>query len=297
MLCYSSPINLAKVVKADATEFSRRPSINSFCRRSPSLSHILLCRLSTNAMSLKANDSSTDILSSARPAGISHSFVASPSAFGSAQVISNDDPNHQRTLSFSEIYEELEQEQEAQVNCMMRMIRNQQLYLNQIRMQYESGSRQNLQHTSITAVPDDLHDTEAYNIPQSNVISSESASYLLTSPARPSCPATSRSRTSGTSTHGTCANDFPPSPLLSHRDSSYLADTRRGSWSINDEPVYYEAEAVWLARENQILRMRVRNLEKQIAERELAATGSGLKGLSAETLEIPSPLLDAMHTR
>jgi hypothetical protein len=46
-----------------------------------------------------------------------------------------------------------------------------------------------------------------------------------------------------------------------------------------------------------MLRMRVRKLEKQITGRELAAAGSGLNGLNAETLEIPSPLLDAMHTR
>ena len=43
--------------------------------------------------------------------------------------------------------------------------------------------------------------------------------------------------------------------------------------------------------------MKVCNLEKEIADRELAATGSGLKGLDAETLGIPNPLLDAMHTR
>lgn len=230
-------------------------------------------------MDLNANESSTHVLSGARLAGITPSFSASPPALGSTQLVSNGDPNHQRNLSFSEIHEELEQEQEAQVNRMMRIIRNQQLYLDQIR------------------VPNDLHETEAFDIPQSNVITSELASYLPTSPTRPSCPPTPRSPTSRSLTHGTYANNFTPSPLLSDRGSPRLAGIRRGRRSIDDELNYYEAEASWLARENQMLRMRVRKLEKQITGRELAAAGSGLNGLNAETLEIPSPLLDAMHTR
>jgi hypothetical protein len=248
-------------------------------------------------MDLNANESSTHVLSGARLAGITPSFSASPPALGSTQLVSNGDPNHQRNLSFSEIHDELEQEQEAQVNRMMRMIRNQQLYLDQIRMQCESGSGHNSQLTFVIGVPNDLHEREAFDIPQSNVITSESASYLPTSPTRPSCPPTPRSPTSRSLTHGTYANNFTPSPLLSDRGSPRLAGIRRGRRSIDDELNYYEAEASWLARENQMLRMRVRKLEKQITGRELAAAGSGLNGLNAETLEIPSPLLDAMHTR
>jgi hypothetical protein len=245
-------------------------------------------------MDLNANESSTHVLSGARPAGVIPSFSASPSALG---LVSNGDPNHQRNLSFSEIHEELEQEQEAQVNRMMRMIGDQQLYLDQIRMQCKSGSGHYSKPTSITAVPNDLHETEAFDIPQLNVITSESVSSLPTSPTGPSSPPTTRSPTSRSLTHATCANNFTPSPSLSDRGSPRLAGIRRGRRSIDDELKYYEAEASWLARENQILRMRLRKLEKQIAGRELATAGSGLDGLDGETLEIPSPLLGAMHMR
>ncbi|KAK5202333.1 hypothetical protein LTR41_011922, partial [Exophiala xenobiotica] len=220
----------------------------------------------------------------ARPASLSHFPLAGPTP-GSNRVIDTGDPDHQRSLSLIEIHEELEQEQEAQVNRMVRMIRSQQLHLDQIRMQYNSGSGQNSQRTCPTAVPDDLPETEACDIPQSNVIPSQ----LGSSPSKPS---------RRTSAYDTCANDSAPSPLLSHRNSRLKRGaTHWSSRSIDDEIAFYEAEAVWLARENQMLRMRVRNLEKRIADMEPAATGCGRRSHDAGTPETPSPLLEAMHMR
>jgi hypothetical protein len=50
--------------------------------------------------------------------------------------------------------------------------------------------------------------------------------------------------------------DWPPSPLES------VSAARRNS--LRDETAYYQAETANLTRENQMLRMRIRELERQI---------------------------------
>jgi len=54
---------------------------------------------------------------------------------------------------------------------------------------------------------------------------------------------------------GSSGGDWPPSPHESVRRNSF-----------RDESVFYLAETANLTRENQMLRMRIRELEKQIAE-------------------------------
>lgn len=54
------------------------------------------------------------------------------------------------------------------------------------------------------------------------------------------------------------SGDWPPSPVES------LSNARRNSF--RDETAYYQAETSNLTRENQMLRMRIRELERQISD-------------------------------
>ncbi|KAE8376420.1 hypothetical protein BDV26DRAFT_265522 [Aspergillus bertholletiae] len=47
--------------------------------------------------------------------------------------------------------------------------------------------------------------------------------------------------------------------------------------SSRDESAFYQAEATMLARENQVLRQRIRDLERQVSELTTSPTGSGAR--------------------
>lgn len=73
-----------------------------------------------------------------------------------------------------------------------------------------------------------------------------------TSPALRPLPIHTQHETS-TSSHGSA--DWPPSPVeIARRNSS------------RDENAYYQAETATLTRENQMLRLRIRELERQVNE-------------------------------
>lgn len=179
----------------------------------------------------------------------------SPTRLGGSPTIATGDPHHHRTPSLGEIHQELEQEQEAQVNRLLLMIRTQQAQLQQMQQSQQQPVG------SGTAVADESTPTSERSFSLPNV---------------PPLPSNQSHRLS-----------FQyPSSLSSRRDSNqpvYPAGLPVGSqpepgeWGSlsggdsarrlsRDESSFYQAETAMLTRENQMLRQRIRELERQVSE-------------------------------
>ncbi|CEJ53723.1 hypothetical protein PMG11_00068 [Penicillium brasilianum] len=185
--------------------------------------------------------------------------TASPTSHGGSPVFATADPHHQRAPSLGELHQELEQEQEAQVNRLLQMIRSQQAQL----QQYQQQNQQHNSSASGTAVIDET----------TTPASERSATFFPPIPP----PATGPSNRLSISSHSNRRSSRPPSqaasPNLRPRDPSRgpegteafpslrESSSRRSS---RDEGAYYQAEAAMLSRENQMLRQRIRELERQI---------------------------------
>ncbi|KAL7628082.1 hypothetical protein AAE478_002279 [Parahypoxylon ruwenzoriense] len=190
--------------------------------------------------------------------------TTSPQPMSTSPLLIGGDPHHNRAPSLGELHQELEAEQEAQVNRLLQMIRQQQLQLQQL--QAAQGQNQ----TSIAA--EDATPTSERS----------SSVTLQTAAAQPLFPAPSTS--------------VPRSPVLPHPPRSSFDMARdalhrrsrtpsRGAPSprmrsmsisgenfephlsgVRDESAYYQAETQSLIRENQMLRHRIRELERQLSE-------------------------------
>jgi hypothetical protein len=167
-------------------------------------------------------------------------------------------------------------------NRLLQMIRTQQLQLEQMR-QYQqdhtarhqsplasttSGGPASASSTTNTAVVDDLTPTSERSFSIPNLLPFPSTQQALPrTNRRNSRPRAGSSATSPTlrpvpiHTHpetsqgGHGSAEWPVSPIdLARRNSS------------RDEGAYYQAETATLTRENQMLRLRVRELERQVDE-------------------------------
>ncbi|OKL62552.1 hypothetical protein UA08_02949 [Talaromyces atroroseus] len=224
--------------------------------------------------------------------------TASPTSLGGSPIIGIGDPHHQRAPSLGELHQELEQEQEAQVNRLLQMIRQQQVQLQQLQQQ-----QQNQPSNSGTAIVDDI------------TPSSERSQSFPTVPPLPTPGSRSMQQvqSSFSTRRGSRASETM-SPRLSavphSAQSSPAIDPVHSSvgseWSIlgggneaaipsssarrssRDESVFYQAEAAMLTRENQMLQMRIRELERQLNELSSAANnndhGSGGGASTGETV-------------
>ncbi|KAL4793312.1 hypothetical protein BDV19DRAFT_391344 [Aspergillus venezuelensis] len=201
--------------------------------------------------------------------------TSSPSNFGGSPVIGTGDPHHQRTPSLGELHQELEQEQEAQVNRLLQTIRSQQ-----VRLQYLEQ-----QHPQQSAIDDVTPSSER---------------------------STSFPPTAALSTAGSRTSTQLPSTLSSRRPSQASpslrpADFSRGpdapEWvptpgegigrrSSRDESSFYQAEAAALSRENQMLRQRIRQLERQVSELSADPTAA-TQALDAPNITVPQAIAHA----
>ena len=271
----SSSISLAATAVTNAANDSRRSSLST--RGSPRLGRMPSNRRRSQ-VAMNLNDptlpSPGELSSSDSRTGSGHSYaLASPLTIGGRSAIATGDPHHQRQPSLGEIHNELEQEQEAQVNRMLQMIREQQLQLEALRnrdSQNGTRSRQSSQPNSAmagnsAAVLDDETPASEHSILFPSIHPAVPAVPPLTRRISRGPPSASRSpalRGQETSIGTAFSGDWPPSPL----DSVNTA--RRNSF--RDETAYYQAETANLTRENQMLRMRIRELERQI--RDLSAS-------------------------
>lgn len=207
--------------------------------------------------------------------------LPSPGELSSSDHRRSSIPNahHHRQPSLGDIHNELEQEQEAQVNRMLSMIRSQQHQLDTLRAQQSNSSVPNSgTQPNSAAVEDHTPASERSfsfpsvhpaisSIPRPRNLSRENsnANSVARSPALRPLPSADL--------HG--HDFFPPSPVDSRHSSS-----RRNS--LRDEGAYYQAEHTNLQRENQMLRVRIRELEKQLIEKQ-GGLGSGSPSLPAQS--------------
>ena len=273
----ASSTSLAAAATMNAADLSRRSSASNRGTGSPRLGRAGERRRSQVAMNININDPSLPSpgeLSSHDPRlSLGHSFSSnSPSSIGGTRTIADGDPHHQRAPSLGEIHQELEQEQEAQVNRMLQMIREQQHLLDQMRMQTGSSMANALPggYASNTgAVLDDLTPASERSF---NLSSTTSQSQAPSVPHRiPIQRSSSRSPALRAidSAHQ-IGRPGSPSTQVSLLES---ATVRRNSNSLRDESTYYQAETASLTRENQMLRQRIRELERQVTELNGGATG------------------------
>jgi len=222
-------------------------------------------RRSQVMMNLTLNDPAIpapgELSSSDQRSSLGHAFsAASPSGIGGRQTLATGDPNHHRQPSLGDIHNELEQEQEAQVNRMLSMIRGQQNQLDTLRAQQAGGQPA----TTSTAVEDTTPQSERSfsfpsvhpavgSIPRPTGSLSRENSYANRSPALRPLPSQEL--------HD---QPWPPSPV-SHTNTRRSSSSRRDS--MRDESAYYQAEQANMQRENQMLRMRIRELEKQLHDK------------------------------
>lgn len=183
--------------------------------------------------------------------------------------------HHHRQPSLGDIHNELEQEQEAQVNRMLSLIRSQQNQLDTLRAQ-QSG----------TSMASNGTGPNSAAVEDTTPASERSFSFPSVHPAVGSVPRprnlsreNSNARSPGLrplpSAEMHSHDFFPPSPADSRTSTS-----RRNS--LRDEGAYYQAEQANLQRENQMLRVRIRELEKQLLEKQ-GALGSASPNLPAQS--------------
>lgn len=289
----SSSVSLAAAATMNAADINRRNSAAGNNRGSPRPGRASSRRTSTVAMNLNLNDptlpSPGELSSSDHRSSLGSFYAAaSPSGIGGHTSIATGDPHHHaRNPSLGEIHQELEQEQEAQVNRLLQMIRTQQLQLEQMqRYQQEHNSRQSSQPTSATAATATVSNNNNNNANNSSIAvvddstptSERSFSFQTTTPFPPLPPPPPPPRLLRRPSRGPPSAGASPAlrPLpLPGRESSHSVSgdygppspidiARRNS--TRDESAFYQAETANLTRENQMLRQRIRELERQLGE-------------------------------
>ncbi|KAI2611959.1 FAD dependent oxidoreductase [Hypoxylon sp. NC1633] len=262
-----SPRSASTSLQAAATmnaglqhEPTRRSSSSSLSRhrQSPQMGR----RRSTVLMNLQLNDPSLPGPGEMVAEGGSSAHSATspqPSSMSPLLTGTGGDPHHNRAPSLGELHQELEAEQEAQVNRLLQMIRQQQVQLQQL--QAAQGQSQ----TSVAA--EDATPTSERS--SSVTLPNLGAHPLATSgPRSPGLPHPRSSfdmardaihRRSRTPSRGA------PSPRM--RSTSISGESGEPHLSgVRDESAYYQAETQSLVRENQMLRHRIRELERQLGE-------------------------------
>ncbi|KAI4133637.1 MAG: hypothetical protein LQ338_000149 [Usnochroma carphineum] len=271
----SSSVSLAAAATINAgiqQQDSHRPSVSSRSNQQPSQSGRAERRRSNVAMNLNLNDPSLpgpgELQSSDHRTSMPPAFrTASPQSMGSPTTA----PPHHRAPSLGELHQELEQEQEAQVNRLLEMIRQQQVQLQQMQQQAHVAPA-----TSTAAVDDSTPTSErSFSFP--TVPASAPISISNQRPRSPA-PRTSfelsrhSSRASRTASRGGSPSMRPMSAGLQSQGDDWMLSG--ASQSSRDDVAYYQAETQMLTRENQMLKMRIRELERQLNDGSSATTSS-----------------------
>ncbi|KAF2231072.1 hypothetical protein EV356DRAFT_579556 [Viridothelium virens] len=197
------------------------------------------------------------------------------------------DPHHHRAPSLGELHQELEAEQEAQVNRLLSMIRQQQAQLETLQRPNHSTSTTT---GGATAIEDSTPTSErSFSIPSLPPSSQPQATPISNQrPASPRHrtsheyrrPSLSRqsSRRSHASASGGSRTGSPALRPLSAGLRQHESGGEGGDFNIpggsragerereRDESAFYQAETQMLTRENQMLKQRIRELERQITD-------------------------------
>ncbi|KAH1672435.1 hypothetical protein KXW91_003296 [Aspergillus fumigatus] len=247
---------------SNATDLSRRSS-----RASPR-TRLSISEHRRPPTGTNSNLSESEIPPAEHRSSLSHALRTSSPTIGGSPVIATGDPHHQRAPSLGELHQELEQEQEAQVNRLLQMIRSQQAQLQQLQQQQQQ------QQQSGAAVEDSTPPSErSAGVPiipplpaagsgrTSTQFPSSLSSHRASRPSSQTASPSLRPLPSA-SLHGTSVDSSRGPEGLDLVASTSETSSRRGS---RDEVAFYQAEASMLNRENQMLRQRIRELERQIS--------------------------------
>lgn len=244
----SSPHSLAATAALNAgiqNEDSRRPSSGSM-RRDVERAR----RRSSIRMNLNLNDPAVP-----GPGEMQHSPSRSRTPWPHS-------PHHERTPSLGELHQELEYEQEGQVNRLLNMIRQQQAQIATLQASQPSSS-----------AVDDSTPTSERSMSLSHGPHSATASHAI-SPLPTAAPPRSRSpfalgsisRQSSfadRSRHGSHAGSPALRPVSSQPGGPHdVHDMLPSPATSRDESAFYQAETQNLTRENQMLKLRIRELGK-----------------------------------
>lgn len=254
----STSLQAAAAVNAGLQQEDSRRSSSSSTTRNRQTSHTGR-RRSTVLMNLQLNDPTLpapgEMITEEQTAAYR---TASPQSIASSPIVGID-PHHFRTPSLGEIHQELEQEQEAQVNRLLQMIRTQQQHLQQL----QSGGGQN---QGTPPAIDESTPTSERSMSFSNANLQQS---LTSTPRSPSTALHPRSSFDLARADLQQRRSRTPSRTASPRLRSTSISGEGGeAWSLGgrDESAFYQAETQMLIRENQMLRQRIRELERQVTD-------------------------------
>jgi hypothetical protein len=251
----SSPHSLAATAAMNAgiqNEETRRPSSGSM-RREVERAR----RRSSVRMNLNLNDPAVPAPGEMQPRSPSGRTAGLPHS-----------PHRERAPSLGELHQEIEYEQEGQVNRLLNMIRQQQAQI--------STLQANQQQPSSSAVDDSTPTSErSMSLPHSGLPSHAAISPMPISPL----PMTSQQRSysplglnrgsisrqssfADRSRGGSHTGSPALRPMSGIGGVHDYNDMLPGSATGRDESAFYQAETQNLTRENQMLKMRIRELGK-----------------------------------
>jgi TolA-binding protein len=189
----------------------------------------------------------------------------------SPRLIATRTPHHNRAPSLGELHQELENEQEFQVNRLLTQIRQLQEQVQRQQQQNPSGvagdegSERSVSGPAPVPVP----------APVPNMTSSPQPTFPSSGslPRSPVFPRSSFDMARADLRHRSRTPSRNASPRL--RSTSITADSGE-PWALagRDESAFYQAESQMLVRENQMLRHRIREMERQLAELQGTNTSS-----------------------
>ncbi|KAM0327997.1 hypothetical protein ACHAQA_005396 [Verticillium albo-atrum] len=272
-----SPRSMSVSLQAAATlnagiqrehEAPRRSSISSQSRGAQSPTGR---RRSAVLMNLQLNDPALpgpgEMVAEEQPgrqnSGILQSASPQPMS-GSPHLIQGGDPHHNRAPSLGELHQELEAEQEAQVNRLLHTIREQQLQLQQLQ---DGGPHASAADDSAIASERSQHGTpttQHASLAQASVPPVPTGGSFSRSPGIAHHPRSSFDMARADLRRRSRTPSRGHSPRL--RATSISGESDQLGLGGRDENAFYQAETQTLVRENQMLRHRIRDLERQLAE-------------------------------
>lgn len=214
-----------------------------------------------------------EMLHDTSPSAAAGHGPASPPPLPTSPLLTGGDPQHRsRAPSLGELHQELEAEQEAQVNRLLHMIRQQQVQLQQLQ-----AAQGHPPQSTVAAEDAPPASDQSSSLPHALP---PSAASLVTHPSPHASMAGPTTPRSPVMAHPRSSFDMTRPDLRSSRRSSRGASSPRlrstsinaegaepcilggatGSSGVRDESAFYQAETQSLIRENQMLRHRIREL-------------------------------------
>ncbi|CAK4033481.1 Hypothetical predicted protein [Lecanosticta acicola] len=242
-------------------------TINAGLHRSPSRASPSLERRRSSLMNNLTNINDPAVPAPGELQTSNGSNAGSPRPAMRSFALPTADPHHQRQPSLGELHQELENEQEAQVNRLLHMIRLQQDQLAAIQRQQnnaQDSSPTTTEQSRFPTPPSTLPTTAGTAITEQSSPRSASVSHPqhthFNRPHSLSRQSSARLSTQGTNSRGNSPALRPQSGSLGPLTEDFLLGGTR------DDSAFYQAETQMLTRENQMLKLRIRDLERQISE-------------------------------